>query len=535
MPYPNEHAARVRQPGAFQANSFRRKKITDGIDIIVGRLRGESTMTTQAYRFDRTKYTAAEARKWLADHDVKPISFEPASTKEVKLSDLETATPKEVETEEKMDSGATVLSLIPGNALTFDDIEEYQTAEECRGRVNEVMRQFETLTSNVMWSPDVPDKVGAMKTLVGQLGVRLDDAMEMKEKGFIDRLKEKFVKPKRQPEQRAPTNGLFVWKEGDRYRWFAVYSNKYRDSDTPPEIICEKAHIEFVETVDKGLAPYPELWHWHVPGSRWGRSDWLAYDPSTGFSMASGFVDQAHESEAKAIAELPEPLGVSHGLEVKGRDESDNTIITQYESYEISDLPIEAAANKLTGFTMLKEDKGMSIPDEKKAYLKRVGLSEEKISEIESDLQSKATTAKTEGLEFKNTASVETPPQAGESKAPDAEAEKKDDQPQPITREEIAEAIASAQRPVLEQMATLTNAVSKIATAEADKQKQVIADTPMLSIAHLVTRSLGITKSDATKVTSDEENDKPPEARHDKETISGVPWLDDMLVASKPQ
>jgi len=84
-PYPNEHSARVREPGDFQAKSFRRKNIETGIDIIIGRLKGESTMTTQAYRFSVEKFTVAQAKKWLKDHKIKYIKFEPATKKEKSL------------------------------------------------------------------------------------------------------------------------------------------------------------------------------------------------------------------------------------------------------------------------------------------------------------------------------------------------------------------------------------------------------------------------------------------------------------------
>lgn len=78
-PYPSEHAARVRDPDDFEKDSFRRKNISEGIDIIIGRLKGETKMTTQAYRFDAEKFTAAQAKKWLKDHDIDYISFEAAS------------------------------------------------------------------------------------------------------------------------------------------------------------------------------------------------------------------------------------------------------------------------------------------------------------------------------------------------------------------------------------------------------------------------------------------------------------------------
>ena len=78
-PYPNEHSCRVKEPSLFDPKSFRRKNIADGIDIILGKLKGKTTMTTQAYRFKKDKFTIAQAKKWLKDHDVKCIKFEPAT------------------------------------------------------------------------------------------------------------------------------------------------------------------------------------------------------------------------------------------------------------------------------------------------------------------------------------------------------------------------------------------------------------------------------------------------------------------------
>ena len=82
MSYPNEHAARVVSPEKFEKDSFRRINIAPGIDIIVGHLKGETTMTAQTYRFDAKKYTPEQAKEWLKKHDIKPIEFEPASGKD---------------------------------------------------------------------------------------------------------------------------------------------------------------------------------------------------------------------------------------------------------------------------------------------------------------------------------------------------------------------------------------------------------------------------------------------------------------------
>jgi hypothetical protein len=86
MPYANEHAARVRDPGLFQPDSFRSKTLPKseggkgGVRMIMGRLKsGQGTLTVQAYRFPIDLYTPAEARAWLKKNNVKYIRFEEAA------------------------------------------------------------------------------------------------------------------------------------------------------------------------------------------------------------------------------------------------------------------------------------------------------------------------------------------------------------------------------------------------------------------------------------------------------------------------
>ena len=88
MPYPNEHSARVLDPGDFEKRSMRSKKIgSEGVRAIMGHLKGKTTMTVQAYRFPKDKFTVAQAKKWLKDNKVEFISFEPA--KEMSKGSLE--------------------------------------------------------------------------------------------------------------------------------------------------------------------------------------------------------------------------------------------------------------------------------------------------------------------------------------------------------------------------------------------------------------------------------------------------------------
>jgi len=74
--YPNEHAARIEDPAKY--DEFRRltNELGEGIDIILGIKEGKSEL--QSIRFDADRYSVAEAKQWLDEHDFKPIKFEPA-------------------------------------------------------------------------------------------------------------------------------------------------------------------------------------------------------------------------------------------------------------------------------------------------------------------------------------------------------------------------------------------------------------------------------------------------------------------------
>lgn len=76
-PYPNEHAARLKDPDQY--DSLRRENDAGGpgIDFIYGIKEGTSEI--QAIRFRSSQYTPAEARAWLSEHDFDPIEFEEAT------------------------------------------------------------------------------------------------------------------------------------------------------------------------------------------------------------------------------------------------------------------------------------------------------------------------------------------------------------------------------------------------------------------------------------------------------------------------
>lgn len=68
----NEIKYRVREPNLFVKGSFRSKNITDGIRMIIGKLKtapSPKPMVIQALRFSKdVEWTVKKARKWVSDH-----------------------------------------------------------------------------------------------------------------------------------------------------------------------------------------------------------------------------------------------------------------------------------------------------------------------------------------------------------------------------------------------------------------------------------------------------------------------------------
>jgi len=180
-----------------------------------------------------------------------------------------------------------------------------------------------------------------------------------------------------------------VWKEDSgTYRWVAVYSNDREDEDSPPETIVSKSHQAFTLLANEGVVDMPELWHWHVPFSRYGVADYLDY--YGGFALATGTIDEGMEHVAQGVMKSKTPLKVSHGMPVKYimRDPEDASKIVFHVSKEISTLPADRAANPGTGFLMLKakETGKMDITKEVSASMLEMGYTNTEIDEIASRL-----------------------------------------------------------------------------------------------------------------------------------------------------
>ena len=287
------------------------------------------------------------------------------------------------ETVEKCGCGdVNAEEFVPWDVTTFAALDNLRVANEEAEYVADLADDLQTLTCNILNNPDITDKPAAIKALAEEFAAQIEQPAPAEEKAMppgslvrVGQVIKAWITDGEVPDPQPTAPPFMLWKEASGgYRWLATYSNKFRDRDRPPEILAEAAHQDFVKAVDTGKWPAPELWLWHVPGTQFGVTDWVAY--ADGFALASGTADKAI---AERLENYPAPLAVSHGMPVVEivRDADDPTIITRYRTREISVLPDWAAANALTGFD-IQEVKEMAIPQDKKPFLLAAGLTEDR-------------------------------------------------------------------------------------------------------------------------------------------------------------
>jgi hypothetical protein len=370
---------------------------------------------------------------------------------------------------------------IPWNIKSFKELDSWKEAQDQAAEIRDTTHDYQSMVSNIMSDNEVTDKISALKTLTDELSKRIksESAAESTEdksvplpapvqnlsetanKSIITLAKQwlsDLLKLEAKEEKSSP-QGVMIWKDTTTgtWRWMARYSNKFRDRDKPPEIIASVSHKKFVEKVDKGLAPYPELWLWHRPEWKFGQGDWVGYDDA-GFALAMGSVDKGFEPIAEAMSKLdPKVLRVSHGMPKKSivRDPDDPTVIIEHETAEISPLPAWAAANTLTSFTILSQEDNMAIPKEKRQQLLDVlGIAPELLDSLEKQNEAQAKEAADAGIQSKEAAqAAAVTPETPKTDVPPESA------PAPVQKEAVADPVVATPTPTVQEIA---NAVSGV-------------------------------------------------------------------------
>ena len=476
---------------------------------------------------------------------------------------------KEITEAEEKGYYDTDIDYIPWGVTSFTALDEWRKARNLEKLIHMDTRAFQSMIYNVMNDTEIADKGSAVKALADEFSGRIktssdsptDVVVDNKEveivevePKFLERVKEAVtkifgIKPKEQPVGKE--NAIMWWKEADgTYRWFARYSNNLRDQDTPPEIIASKSHQNFVEKVDRGEAPLPELWLWHRPEWMWGKATTVAYDQS-GFALALGYVLPGYESVAERLAELPpDQIKVSHGMPIKSivRDTNDPSVIIEHETREISPLPAWAAANKWTGFTILKEDSEMTVPDAKrKALVEQWGVPADLLDRMEDANANDAQAAKELGIESKeveeNTettteAQAETEDNREEETQTEATeeavAETESKEVEYPTRQEVADAFATVVSPLVEglqelkaQFESLTKELNELKQGDEEKIEKAVKDSTPASLSAMLTKSIIGDGSTLLDGRSSLAKSKPKETPH--EPVQGGDFISNIV------
>jgi putative sterol carrier protein len=160
VPYPSEHAARLKEPDKFQDDSFvsQDRKATEPESVkgkiyrvILGKLIGESTLTEQAYRYPTDDWTEEQARAHAKAHSIE--NFE-AATGEKKNAWVEMADGKHVPCSQYIEE---------------EPVAKAAQAETTDAEVTKSIRILriypkEQKVMSVVYAPDVPDSYDEFMT-----------------------------------------------------------------------------------------------------------------------------------------------------------------------------------------------------------------------------------------------------------------------------------------------------------------------------------------------------------------------------------
>lgn len=412
---------------------------------------------------------------------------------------------------------------LPFGVTSYAQLEQYESAQEAAFEIAEKSRLFPQMVENIMYDDEIDDKSAAIAHMSTEFGA------------FVKRQTDEVNNKK---EISAPTdldgNGLVVWKQDNLYRFLAVYSNNYRDAEF--EIISSKSHERFVEKVDSGEFPMPVLQHFHIPGTEWGQAEMVHYDKETGFAIASGYILPGHEAEAEAMMAMDD-VAMSHGM-LKSSvqyDPADPSVLIEHQTIEISDLPVDKAANKLTNFHVISKETDNMLTEEKKDYLKKAGVVD--VTGLEKSLASGKSLAESLQLDSKEDggASDSVPPveSAPSEELPAEEVATPAEETPATSAEAPAEEVPTEEAPA-DEPATESKSAEKSAVEPAfsEAQTKELSDAFELLVGH-IEKSIGaIIDERLAPIVDDAEKNKEATVAFTENFIAKTPMagLQDAII-----
>lgn len=231
-------------------------------------------------------------------------------------------------------------------------------------------------------------------------------------------------------------------------KWVAFFTNNLQD--LTKEIFAASAHDLLISWLDKGLVPYPELWWYHIPGTRHGQCTWMGRQGH--IVIAAGTFDDTPLAQEFKKEYERHPQKVSHGF-VFPTAAKQHGVYYAYIPYELSPLPLGSEANPITGFL----SGGKEVIPEAKISQLRAFLTPERVSEILAKADELSKQADQQGIASKQVEAVPVVDQGAR------------DAIQALTKDlttTLGTAIKEALAPVSTQLAEQTKAIQAIQTAE---------------------------------------------------------------------
>ncbi len=199
------------------------------------------------------------------------------------------------------------------------------------------------------------------------------------------------------------------------WRWMATFTNNFKDRDG--EIISEKALDDYIERVNSGLIPLPELWLGHIEGPKHGQADMVFGVGS--FVTAVGSFDKTPDAE-KAVdfyKKNAAKVSLSHGFTFPSWGLK-NGIYDVVNVFEISVLPAPLVASN--PFTEFEVNNMKQISPEQQTALSLV-FGKEKVDAIIETRRQQSEEIKAAGVAFKDFAEVPAEAPAEEPSRAEAE------------------------------------------------------------------------------------------------------------------
>lgn len=203
--------------------------------------------------------------------------------------------------------------------------------------------------------------------------------------------------------------GIHIEKDakGD-WRWIGRPSNNFIDHQS--DIISKSAHQKYMTWLDANPGLAPVFCSWHIPGT--ARTEpvdfWMEHE---GAVIMSG---KLTETEAARLLSIQKEVDLGMSFQGDGLrlNPDDPRVITDYWMYEVSDLPLDKAANPFTSLETITKEVGMDkleyltkmmgSREKAEAYLKNTG-------QMQKDLQAAGITSKAKDDAVEVKAQVETP------------------------------------------------------------------------------------------------------------------------------